>query len=89
MYDRLAKGKELGLQSGKAKWNARPVRVPKANGEAGLGMQERERVYGGANGGERREEKRREGKRREGKRREEKRREGKRIERERRELGNK
>ena len=37
MYDRLAKGKELGLQSGKAKWNARPVRIPKANGEAGLG----------------------------------------------------
>ena len=75
MYDRLAKGKELGLQSGKAKWNARPVRVPKANGEAGLGMQERERVYGGANGGERREEKRREEKGREEKGREEKRRE--------------
>ena len=50
MYDRLAKEKELGLQSGKAKWNARPVRVPKANGEASLGMQEREREYGGDNG---------------------------------------
>ena len=46
MYDRLAKGKELGLQSGKANWNARPVRVSKANGEAGLGMQERAREYG-------------------------------------------
>ena len=40
MCDRLAKWRELRLQSGKAKWNARPVRVPKANGEAGLGMQE-------------------------------------------------
>eukprot|EP00026_Physarum_polycephalum_P000301 Phypoly_transcript_00301.p1 GENE.Phypoly_transcript_00301~~Phypoly_transcript_00301.p1 ORF type:complete len:1683 (+),score=475.87 Phypoly_transcript_00301:157-5205(+) len=43
MYDRLAKGKELGLQSSKAKWNARPVRVPKANGEApGLGSPDAE-----------------------------------------------
>ena len=62
MYDKLAKGKELRLQSGKAKWNARPVRVPKANGEAGLGMQEREREYGGDNG---RRKKRRERERRE------------------------
>ena len=61
MYDKLAKGKELRLQSGKAKWNARPVRIPKANGEAGLGMQEREREYGGDNG---RRKKRREGKER-------------------------
>ena len=50
MYDRFAEGKELTLQSGEAKWNARPVRVQKANGEAGLGMQEREREYGGDNG---------------------------------------
>ena len=61
MYDKLAKGKELRLQSGKAKWNARPVRIPKANGEAVLGMQEREREYGGDNG---RRKKRREGKER-------------------------
>ena len=63
MYNRLAKGKELGLQSGKAKWNARPVRVPKANGEAGLGMQEREREYGGDNG-RRKKRREREGKER-------------------------
>ena len=60
MYDSLAKGKELGLQSGEAKWNARPVRVQKANGEAGLGMQEREREYGGNN--ERRKKRRERGK---------------------------
>ena len=55
MYDRLAKGEELRLQSGKAKWNVRPVRVPKANGEAGLGMQERERESEEIMEGERRE----------------------------------
>ena len=57
----LAKGKELRLQFGKAKWNACPVRIPKANGEAGLGMQEREREYGVDN---ERRKKRRERKRR-------------------------
>ena len=62
MHDRLAKWRELRLQSGKAKWNARPVRVPKANGEAGLGMQERVGQYGGDNG---RRKKRRERERRE------------------------
>ena len=56
MYDRLAKGKELRLQSGKAKWNARPVRVPKANGEAGLGMKSEKGSMEEIMKGERREE---------------------------------
>ena len=62
MYNRLAKGKELRLQSGKAICSVCPVRVQKANGEAGLGMQEREREYGGDNG---RRKKRRKRERRE------------------------